>query len=141
MTIRSCTRHRIRCALAAALLLGCGLAQAEVAIIVHPSYTDELSADLVRDIYLGKNRQLKPVEQAKGSDDRQAFLDTVLEMSEKKFKRHWSKRIFSGKGKPPNSLSSAEAVIAFVATNENAIGYIDAALVTDESVKIAVRVE
>lgn len=125
----------------ALLFFGAAAANAEVAIIVNPAYSGrDITADFLADIYLGKNRELKPVAQSKGSPDRTVFLSEVLGMNESTFKRYWSKLIFSGKGRPPNNLHSAEAVLAFVAQNENAIGYVDASLV-DDSVKVAMRTE
>ncbi len=83
----------------AALGLSLNVAHAEevVAVIVNPTYQGEVSSGMVRGIYLGENRSLIPVAQAKGSFDRQVFLDGVVKMNELSFKRHWSKLIFSGK--------------------------------------------
>ena len=39
--------------------------------------------------------------------------------------RHWSKLKYTGKGKPPKSLSSTKEMIKWVASTEGAIGYID----------------
>ena len=123
----------------AALGLSLNVAHAEVAVIVNPAYQGErLSSGLVRSIYLGENRSLTPVEQAIGSIDRQAFLEGVVEMNESRFKRHWSKLIFSGRGRPPNNLSSQKAVLSWVASNPIAIGYVDSTLV-DNSVKVVLR--
>ena len=123
----------------AALGLSLNVAHAEVAVIVNAAYQGErLSSGLVRSIYLGESRSLTPVAQAVGSIDRQAFLDGVVEMNESRFKRHWSKLIFSGRGRPPNNLSSQKAVLSWVASNPRAIGYVDSTLV-DSSVKVVLR--
>ncbi len=123
----------------AAFGLSLNVAHAEVAVIVNPAYQgDRLSSGLVRSIYLGENRSLTPVEQATGSIDRQAFLEGVVEMNESRFKRHWSKLIFSGRGRPPNNLSSQKAVLSWVASNPIAIGYVDSTLV-NSSVKVVLR--
>ena len=126
----------------AALGLSLNVAHADVvvAVIVNPAYQGErLTSGLVRSIYLGDNNSLTPVDQAAGSVDRELFLKGVMDMSESRFKRHWSKLIFSGRGRPPNNLSSQQAVRSWVASNPVAIGYVDSSFV-DSSVKVVVRV-
>lgn len=132
---------KLKFALAAALGFAAATANAELVVIVNLAFAGNISSKSIQDIYLGNNRTLKPIDQSKNSADRKAFLMAVLAMSESEFNRHWSKRIFSGKGSPPNHLSSAEAVLLFVADNQNAIGYVDASLVTDDSVKVALRID
>ena len=122
------------------LCLNVAHADVVVAVIVNPAYQGErLTSGLVRSIYLGRNTSLTPVDQAAGSIDRQLFLEGVMDMSESRFKRHWSKLIFSGRGRPPNNLSSQQAVRSWVASNPIAIGYVDSTFV-DSSVKVVVRV-
>jgi hypothetical protein len=50
---------------------------------------------------------------------------------------YWSKLVFTGKGTPPEKLTTDQAVIDFVAANGNAIGYVDSAKVTDKVKVIA----
>ncbi len=126
----------------AALGLSLNVAHADVvvAVIVNPAYQGErLTSGLVRSIYLGENRSLTPVDQAVGSIDRDLFLQGVMDMTQSRFKRHWSQLIFSGRGRPPNNLSSQQAVRSWVASNPIAIGYVDSTFV-DSSVKVVVRV-
>ena len=129
----------------AALGLSLNVAHADVvvAVIVNPAYQGEkLSPGLVRSIYLGENNSLTPVDQGADSIDRQRFLEAlegVMDMSER-FKRHWSKLIFSGRARPPNNLSSQKAVLSWVASNPAAIGYVDSTFV-DSSVKVVLRLQ
>lgn len=127
----------LRLVIAVGLSLNVAHAEEVVAVIVNPTYQGEISSGIVRSIYLGENRSLMPVAQAVGSFDRQVFLDGVLKMNESHFKRHWSKLIFSGAGRPPNNLSSRKAVLSWVASNPMAIGYVDSSLV-DSSVEVVI---
>ena len=133
------TNLKIKLVLVAGLMMASN-AQAELAVIVNPAHNGTVTKELVRTIYLGQNQSLRPIEQAKGTSDRQDFMASVLDMNESRFKRHWSKLIFSGKARPPSTLVSAQAVLKFVAANSNSIGYVDASLVKDDSVKLALRI-
>ena len=46
-------------------------------------------------------------------------------------KSYWSKQIFTGKGTPPKEVGNDASVLDLVANNKNAIGYVDAAQVSD----------
>lgn len=117
-------------------------ANAESVIIVHPDNPiAALSADDVSRIYLGKTHNFpdgsraEPIDQDTGSKIREDFSEQYLDMSEAQVKRHWSKLMFSGKGRPPLERSGDPAVKSEVAGNAAAIGYIDSSNV-DDSVKV-----
>ncbi len=117
-------------------------AQAELAIIAHPSSKAVgASKGEVAKVYLGRSKTLsgsisvEPVDQEAGNASRTGFYQKVVGKSEGELKRYWSKRMFTGKGKPPPELSDDEAVKAWVAKNPNALGYIDGQFV-DSSVKV-----
>jgi ABC-type phosphate transport system substrate-binding protein len=132
----------MRISLALGLLAGTGLANAELALIVHPSNAlTTISASDVGRIYLGKSRsfpsggRVSPVDQATGSAARTEFYNTYTGMTEAQAKSHWSKLMFSGKGQPPSEVPGGDAAVkAAVAGDASAIGYIDAGAV-DSSVK------
>jgi len=56
-----------------------------------------------------------------------------------KLKSYWSKMIFSGKAIPPEVVGDDAAVISWVASTKNGIGYVDSSAVND-SVKVLLRV-
>jgi ABC-type phosphate transport system substrate-binding protein len=114
---------------------------ADVSVIVNSGNGSAIDdADISR-IFLGK------VKQFSGGDKitiinlkfkeatRNEFEEKVLKKSASQVKAYWSKLMFSGKGKPPKELGSDKEVIAFVAANPGAIGYIAAAS-ADGSVKV-----
>lgn len=109
---------------------------AEVAVIVNPNNNNTLDKGMISKIYLGKTKsyadggKIKAVGQ-KGTAVAKAFTQNVVGKSSSQFKAYWSKLIFTGKGTPPDPLSSDQAVIDFVASNPLGIGYIDSGKVTD----------
>ena len=140
------TSRRIGVAAFAAMFL-VSSAAADLAIIVNPAYAGgELTAAGVREIFLGRSSRFpngenaKPIDQQIGSADREQFLSLVLDMSEKRLKRHWSRLIFSGGGSPPESLEEGRVVVRWVSRNPGGIGYVDADLV-DDSVKVLLVLE
>jgi hypothetical protein len=118
-------------------------AHAEVAVIVNLSNNNALDKGTISKIYLGKTKsfadggKIKAVGQ-NGTAVAKAFTQSVVGKSSSQFKAYWSKLIFTGKGTPPEVLSNDQAVIDFVASNPQGIGYIDGAKVTD-AVKIVGR--
>ncbi|BBN83805.1 hypothetical protein PA25_37900 [Pseudoalteromonas sp. A25] len=109
--------------------------QAEVAVIVNPSNGATLDKDAIAKIYLGKAKSFSDGTKVNavglnsgGAVD--AFTSNVLGKSSSQYKAYWSKLIFTGKGTPPETLDSEQAVIEFVAANADAIGYVESAKVT-----------
>lgn len=113
---------------------------AEVAVIVNPANTNQLDANAIKKIYLGKSKsfdngmKVNPVNQDSNSIADE-FNDKVVGKSGSQLNAYWSKLVFTGKGTPPEKLSNDQAVIDFVTSNNDGIGYIDSAKVTD-SVKV-----
>lgn len=128
---------------ATVLSLGISIAaQAAVAIVAHPSNSvSGIRADDAQRIFLGKTgefangRRAAPVDQTPGTASRVKFMKTVIQKSEDELKGYWSKLMFSGKGQPPREVGDDAAVKAWVASNPEAIGYIDGKFV-DGSVKV-----
>lgn len=119
-----------------------GVAQAELAIIAHPSQkVVGVSLEDVGDIYLGRARSfptggpVEAVDQDSGTASHRQFLDKALKMDERALKSYWAKRIFAGKSKPPRSMGDDEAVKKWVAANPNGLGYVQGKFV-DSSVKV-----
>jgi ABC-type phosphate transport system substrate-binding protein len=122
-----------------------GFAMAEVAVIVHPSAGfSSLTEDDISRIFLGKSKsfpgggQAVPVNQNEGSAARDKFNEAVCKKNSSQYKAYWSQLVFTGKGTPPKDIGDDAAVKAQVATNPNAIGYVDASAV-DASVKVVFK--
>ena len=131
-----------RTLMAAGLLFAATCAQAELAIIAHPSNTlSGIDQSEVERIYLGRSRSfpgggaVKPMDQAPGNPMRDKFFASVLGMTEAQVTGYWSRRMFSGKGTPPDTLTDDLAVKARVANDPTGLGYVREDVV-DSSVKV-----
>jgi ABC-type phosphate transport system substrate-binding protein len=120
----------------AAILLCSASALADVAVIVsNKNSTSQMSAEEISRIYLGKSNAMKPIDNGGASPVRAQFYSKVTGKDEAQVKAIWSKLVFTGKATPPKKLGSDSEVVQAVASDPNAIGYIDKAAVTS-SVKV-----
>ena len=124
------------------LWAGSAPAHAALAIIVHPSNgMTGITAEQAADIYLGKvgvfpnGQRVSPVDQAPYSPARQNFYRTVVKKEGSALKVYWSKILFTGKGQPPREIGDNAEMKSWVATNPDAIGYVDGKFV-DSTVKV-----
>lgn len=113
-------------------------ANADFAVIVHPSAPDGISKDEVAKIFLAKSDKFadgsssKPVNQTAGSAPREPFEKTVLGKSPSQVKAYWSRLIFTGKAVPIDELKSDQEVVQFVSATPGAIGYVDSSSISDK---------
>lgn len=123
-----------------ALLGTATYAEEHVAVIVHPSRTVTLSRAEVARMYLKKQRfwddgaPIVVINRESGSGARELFSERVLGSDSMRLAAYWNEQYFQGIF-PPATLSSGAAVKKFVASEPNAIGYINAAEV-DDSVRV-----
>ncbi|SEK41753.1 hypothetical protein SAMN05216214_102191 [Atopomonas hussainii] len=110
-------------------------ASAEVAVIVAASSGASPDKGAVANIFLGKDKSLKPIDQKSWTPAKDAFYSNVVGKNEAQLKSYWSGLVFTGKGTPPKSVDSDAAVVGEVAGSGEAIGYVDSAAVND-SVKV-----
>ncbi|HKO89132.1 MAG TPA: phosphate ABC transporter substrate-binding protein [Burkholderiales bacterium] len=133
--------HKIAYTIGLALVLGTASAHAEVVPVVSSrSALTSLSSREVADIFLGKLNRLNgdtvvPIDQAEGSQSRDEFYLKYADKSPSQVKAHWSKIIFTGRGKPPRDVGSHAEVKKHLAANPHAIGYIDTRAL-DDSVRV-----
>jgi ABC-type phosphate transport system substrate-binding protein len=112
-------------------------------VIVHRERSAELSAGDVTNIYLRKRRfwddgaPIVPLNREPGSSARERFSRRLLGAPSADFAAYWNEQYFQGVF-PPVTLSSSPAVKRYVATERNAIGYIDVNEV-DDSVRVVLR--
>ncbi|MFD2364943.1 phosphate ABC transporter substrate-binding protein [Pseudoduganella sp. GCM10020061] len=134
-------RKLIRLFCTALLALQCSAAAAEVIVVVSAhSPLASLRAEQVADIFLGRSGRFPdgsraiPLDQALGSPLRHEFYLRAAAMSPPLVKAHWTKMIFTGRGRPPKEVQNSAAVRKLVAENPAYVGYIDRAAL-DASVK------
>lgn len=126
-------------------LLFSSLSFGATAIIVHPDNTNELKANDVRKIFLGKSKSFSngdmatPIDLPDNNSNYPIFLKKVLRKSTSSLNAYWSRMMFSSKGLPPKTMKEVEAK-AEVANNKNAIAYISQSNV-DSSVKVILLIE
>ena len=122
------------------IAVGCSISLfslADVVVVVHPNNDAALDKKAVQRIFLGKEKKFSngkevlPVNQAPSSSARDSFDTDTLGRSSTQIAAYWSKLVFTGKGIPPKELDNDAAVLAIVADNLNAIGYVDSASVSD----------
>jgi ABC-type phosphate transport system substrate-binding protein len=121
------------------IAVGCSISffsLGEVVVVVHPSNDATLDKQSVQRIFLGKEKKFSngkevlPVNQVPTSGARDSFDTNTLGRSSNQIAAYWSKLVFTGKGIPPKELDNDAAVLAIVADNPNAIGYLDSASVS-----------
>ncbi len=119
--------------LSALALLACApLVQAEVAVIINPGASATPSQADVANIFLGKDKSLKGVDQKDWNPTKEKFYAGVASKNEAQLKSYWSGLVFTGKGQPLPSVAGDAEVVAKVAAEADAIGYVDKAAVTDQ---------
>ena len=128
------------------LPLRLGAADPAVKLITHPSRAGRLSEAEVRAIYLKKRvfwddgNPIIPINREAGSQPREIFSQRIFGQDSRRAATYWNQRYFEAGEFPPATLASEEAVIRFVAGNENAIGYLTLEEVTDSvSVVLVLR--
>jgi ABC-type phosphate transport system substrate-binding protein len=112
-----------------------------VVVVSAKSPITSLRADQVANIFLGKTAVYPtgdaavPLDMHEDAAVRQEFYAKVARQPPALLKAYWSKLLFTGKGRPPKEMASAEAVKKIVADDPRFIGYIDRSAV-DSSVKV-----
>jgi ABC-type phosphate transport system substrate-binding protein len=131
--------------LTAALGMFAANANAELVVIVNPKNpAASLTAAQVAALYLGTATTFpggNPVllaDQPESAGIRGDFYQKATGRSIAQVKATWARLTFTGKGTPPKELKSDADVVAFVATDPKAIGYVDASAL-DASVRAVLK--
>ena len=116
-------------------------AKADVVLVVaKDSPIESLSRHEVNDIFLGNATRLPNVGKViplDRSEDRLRadFYQDYTGRDLPQIKAHWAKYIFTGRGYPPQTVSSIDELKELLSKNPNAIGYVTPDMV-DGSMKI-----
>ena len=123
------------------------VARAQVRIVVNAANPEtSISHDEVARLFLKKvttwktGKPVAPVDQPEGSSVRATFSRQLLGKDVAAVKAYWQQAIFTGRGSPPPQKASDDEVLAFVAANPNAVGYVSAGATLPAGVK-AVTIE
>ncbi|MEO8313837.1 MAG: phosphate ABC transporter substrate-binding protein [Pseudomonadota bacterium] len=112
-----------------------------VAVVSAKSSVIALSKYQVADIFLGKavrfpnGEQAVPIDQKEGTAARTEFYTIYANKSPAQLKAHWSKIVFTGRGRPPTAVANSAEAKKLVAADSRAITYIDRGAV-DGSVRV-----
>jgi ABC-type phosphate transport system substrate-binding protein len=113
---------------------------AEIVVVVNPKNpASRMFSEQAAQFFLGKSTQFTPIEFSEGNAVRNAFYTKVLAKEPGQVKAIWAKLVFTGKGTPPKEYGSAADVKKAVASDVNAIAYLDKSQV-DETVKVILTV-
>ena len=99
-----------------------------VVIVSKQSSINELSADELVEIFMdrsmgtGKSYQLYPID-SKEADLKADFYRATAKLSLNSVHAYWSKRVFSGRGRPPLSMSEVE-IADMLKTRLESIAYV-----------------
>jgi ABC-type phosphate transport system substrate-binding protein len=114
-----------------ALSLGVSAGSSEIVVVVAADCpVERLSRTQLADIYLGRiNRfpngaRVLPIDQTERSPAHDRFYQRYLDRSPAQINAHWSRQVFTGRGRPPHAVPNGAAVADSVADNPNAIGYL-----------------
>ena len=129
---------RILITLAAALVAAAAPAAARApgyVVIVNAAGPASLSKDDASKAFLKKGGALVAVDQGKGAAVRDAFSKAVLGRPASAVATYWQQQIFAGKDVPPPEKGDDAAVIAFVKSTPNGVGYVSAGAALGDGVK------
>jgi ABC-type phosphate transport system substrate-binding protein len=114
-------------------------------VIVNPSMgVQHLSRREALDIFLGRYRTFPsgasalPIDLDINSQERRQFYLLLAHKDSSDMGSYWARLTFSGKISPPFAVADAHMAIDIVATNPNAIAYVDRSAV-DDRVRIALE--
>lgn len=140
-------KHTLHTLVATGLLVLSQAATAQIAVIVNPkSPLASMTQEQVAAIFLGKTSQLpsgvtaRPADLPESSSVRDQFYSKAAGKSSAQVKATWARLTFSGKATPPREMATATDVKKHVASNVDAIGYIEQSAV-DGSVKVVLVVD
>ena len=110
-------------------------------VIVNNANQSALDSSALSSVLVGKKNFWeggKEVQIAvlKGNADADAKLKEVTGMDGNRFKNHWQRLAFSGRGKMPKQFNDVAELVSFVSSNEGAIGIVPSGA-DASSVKVA----
>lgn len=111
---------------------------ADVVVVVHPTNSVTMNSAEIAKLYLGRSKSFSngspaiPLAQTESAAATPIFNEKILNKTGSQMKAYWSKLVFTGKGTPPQELTTDEEVIALVSQNPSMIGYIEKKSVTTE---------
>jgi ABC-type phosphate transport system substrate-binding protein len=136
-----------RAVTAAALTLASQAAMADIVVIASAkSPLTSVNAEQVEALYMGRTQSLPSGANASltslpdSSPVFERFHQRIAGKTPAQVKAIWARLTFTGKATPPRTMQSADDVKRFVASNPNALGYIEKSAV-DASVRVVATID
>lgn len=102
-----------------------------VVIVNKANPVDTLTRQQIKQIFLGRLRRFPGVDQemnvkdlATNSDAYKDFYEHVIQMAPERLKRYRARYLFSGQGRLPKVIESQATLLARIAQDKYAIGYV-----------------
>ncbi len=99
------------------------------AVVVNSENGDAVDSDALTAYLIGKRKFWEGgsevvIAYLKDDADANEALEKFTKMDDSRFKSHWQRLAFSGRGTMPKQFSDPAALIAFVKVNKGAIGLV-----------------
>ncbi len=114
-------------AIAASVLVSASMIHAAPAVVVNSENGDAVDADTLSAYLIGKRKFWEGgsevvIAYLKDDADANEALQKFTKMDDSRFKSHWQRLAFSGRGTMPKQFSDPAALVDFVKANKGAIG-------------------
>jgi hypothetical protein len=111
----------------------------DIVVIMAPG-APVLSKDQVTNVYIGRSKELKPLDLPSSAAERDAFYKKATSRDSAQIKAVWARIQFTGLGQPPKELPDDAAVKKAVAADPKAVGYIEKSSV-DSTIKVVLELQ
>lgn len=116
-----------------------------LAVIVNPaSGVERMTRSEVAAVFMARDRKLAsgvtalPLDIAGDAQERKNFYRTLVGKTVPEVNAYWARLLFTGRATPPQQLDDAASIVAAVAENKGAIGYIEKSKV-DSRVRVVLE--
>lgn len=116
-------------------------------MIVNPtSGIEHLTRYQAIDIFLGRRLKLPsgasamPIDLSNNRSERKQFYFLLVNKNVAEMNSYWARLVFSGQATPPFQVADAQEALELVATNPNAIAYVERAM-ADSRVKVVLELK
>jgi hypothetical protein len=134
ISVRNVRAFRRALAVFVGLAVSAAAQAGEIVVVMAPG-APALSKDQVVNVYIGRNKDLKPLDLPESGNERGVFYKKATDRDLAQIKAVWARIAFTGLGQPPRELPDDEAIKKAVAADRKAIGYIQKTQL-DDTVKV-----
>ncbi|MBJ7540023.1 hypothetical protein [Marinomonas transparens] len=123
-----------------------GYAEELVVVVNKDNAISALSKQEVIDIYMGRyvtfpdGKNAKPLDLPARSSLKNEFYLKLVNQNERKINAYWARLLFSGRAKPPVSMTSVNEVLGHLRVSEFTLAYIPESELID-AVKVVYRLD